>query len=71
VRRRIEYVKTNACHFLRAWQPDERATEQRMDQSMGGYRQRHSEAEVDYLHLGTLVPVCDIRDGAGATAHGS
>lgn len=42
-----------------------------MDQSVGGYRQQHSEAEGDCLRFRALVPVCDIGDRAGATAHDS
>src|ERR1041385_981937 len=66
-----EHDKANAGHILWARQPDECATEQRMDQRLVGYRQKYSEAEVDCLRLGTLVPVCNVGDRTGTTTHDS
>lgn len=66
-----EHDKANACRFLRTRQSDERASEERMDQSVVGYRQQRSEAKGDCLRLGALVPLCDVGDRARATTHDS
>ncbi|HKP82110.1 MAG TPA: hypothetical protein VJT69_08830 [Pyrinomonadaceae bacterium] len=66
-----EYGKANACRFLRAWQPDERDPEERLDGRLGCDRQRHFSPSRRALRFGSLVFAGDDGDRDDCAPHDS